>query len=150
MHMENPSNKTNFKILSCKNHVIDRHDNDCDTGYVKPVEIPSEKLHNYGLLQRIYKRFLTGGDGVNFVETNGTDSGVAFFLHFSVHATKKDKQKGEDTRILPVHYSDNCLSLVPGETTTINMSFEMPSGVTPRVTLHGCNYYRSHTVYRGC
>ncbi|KAF6174361.1 hypothetical protein GIB67_027832 [Kingdonia uniflora] len=69
---------------------------------------------------------LRGGDGVNFVETNGTDSGVAFFLHFLVYTTKKDKQEGKDTRILPVHYSDNYFSLVPGETTTIN-SFEICS-----------------------
>ncbi|KAF6141937.1 hypothetical protein GIB67_037905 [Kingdonia uniflora] len=99
IHIENLSNTTNFKTLSCKNHVIDRHDNDYDIGSVEPVEIPSEKSHNYGLLQRIYRQFSTGGDGMNFVETNGTDSGVAFFLHFSVHATKKDKQEGEDTRI---------------------------------------------------
>ncbi|KAF6138627.1 hypothetical protein GIB67_032521 [Kingdonia uniflora] len=100
MHIENLSNTTNFKALSCKNHVIDRHDNDYDMGTIEPVEIPLKKLHNYGLLQRIYRWFLTGGDGVNFVETNETDSGVAFFLYFSVHATKKDKQEGDDTRIL--------------------------------------------------
>ncbi|KAF6135351.1 hypothetical protein GIB67_027225 [Kingdonia uniflora] len=82
-----------------------QHDNDYDMGSIELVEIPSKKLHNYGLLQRIYRRFLIGGDGVNFAKTNGTDFGVAFFLHFSVHATKKDKQEGEAT--------------------TINMSFEI-------------------------
>ncbi|PKI74067.1 hypothetical protein CRG98_005545 [Punica granatum] len=78
---------------------------------------------------------------------NGTDAGVAFFLHFSVHEMKTDTKEGEDTRILPVHYSDNYFSLVPGEVMPVKISFEVPRGVTPRVTLSGWNYHSSHTVH---
>ena len=84
-------------------------------------------------------------------EINGQDIGVAFFLHFSVHASNKDHKEGEDTRILPVHYSDNYFSVVPGETMTIKISFEVPSGVSPCVTLRGWNYqgqtiHEAHTI----
>lgn len=79
---------------------------------------------------------------------NGTDTGVAFFLNFSVHGAKKDLGNNgyEDTRILPVHYSDNYFSLVPGETMKVDLSFEVPEGVVPRVLLTGWNYSESHTI----
>ena len=52
------------------------------------------------------------------------------FLYFSVH--------GEDTKILPVHYTDNYFSLVPGE--SMPVTFEIPLGVISRVTLEAWNY----------
>ncbi|CAL1407378.1 unnamed protein product [Linum trigynum] len=67
--------------------------------------------------------------------------------HFSVHAANAKYQEGEDTKILPVHYSDNYFSLVPGEQMRIKLSFEVPPGVTPRVTLHGWNYPGGHAVH---
>ncbi|CAA6654061.1 unnamed protein product [Spirodela intermedia] len=70
---------------------------------------------------------------------NGTDAGVAFFLRFSVHRAQQDHEE-EDTRILPVHYSDNYLSLVPGESAVVDISFEVPSGVSPRIKLVGWNH----------
>ncbi|XP_020578190.1 mannosylglycoprotein endo-beta-mannosidase-like [Phalaenopsis equestris] len=79
--------------------------------------------------------------GWRVFEVTGSESGVAFFLHFSVHAAKKVEEEADDTRILPVHYSDNYFSLVPGESMAINISFEVPQGVTPRVVLHGWNYH---------
>ncbi|XP_047319995.1 mannosylglycoprotein endo-beta-mannosidase [Impatiens glandulifera] len=95
-----------------------------------------------GLIERICSRFSKEKDenmNKKVLEINGTDSGVAFFLHFSVHAAKKEHKEGEDTRILPVHYSDNYFSLVPGEEMSVTLSFQVPSGVTPRVTLNGWN-----------
>ncbi|KAL3030406.1 hypothetical protein AAZX31_03G218000 [Glycine max] len=90
--------------------------------------------------KRIHKCFSGKSDGLKVTEINGPDVGVAFFLHFSVHTSKRDYEEGKDTRILPVHYSDNYFSLVPGETLPINISFDVPQGVTPRVILHGWNY----------
>ncbi|KAJ6359776.1 hypothetical protein OIU77_003895 [Salix suchowensis] len=91
------------------------------------------------------------GDGENddlqVSEINGSDEGVAFFLYFSVHASKPGHKEGEDSRILPVHYSDNYFSLVPGEVMPIKISFEVPPGVTPRIRLHGWNYHSGHKVY---
>ncbi|KAF5183372.1 Mannosylglycoprotein endo-beta-mannosidase [Thalictrum thalictroides] len=122
--------------LNLKNHSI-----------LSECEGCTEENHEVGLFKRIYQCFTKEDNGLRTVETNGTDSGVAFFLHFSVHATKKDKKDGEDTRILPVHYSDNYFSLVPGEAMPINISFEVPYGVTPRVTLRGWNYHTGQTIY---
>ncbi|KAL9320281.1 hypothetical protein ACSQ67_012120 [Phaseolus vulgaris] len=85
--------------------------------------------------------------GLKVTEINGSDVGVAFFLQISVHTSKKDYKEGEDTRILPVHYSDNYFSLVPGETMPINISFESPQGVSPRVILHGWNYKGGELIY---
>ncbi|KAG8363817.1 hypothetical protein BUALT_Bualt19G0061700 [Buddleja alternifolia] len=81
--------------------------------------------------------------GVRVSEINGNENGVAFFLHLSVHASGKDEN---DSRVLPVHYSDNYFSLVPGEVTTISLNFEVAQGVTPRVMIHGWNYDTGHTV----
>ncbi|CAI0551282.1 unnamed protein product [Linum tenue] len=89
----------------------------------------------------------TDGNSMRVCEVNGSDIGVAFFIHFSVHAANAKYQEGEDTRILPVHYSDNYFSLVPGEQMRIKLSFEVPPGVTPRVTLHGWNYPGGHAVH---
>lgn len=82
------------------------------------------------------------------LEVNGTDSGVAFFLHFSVHSSGSStaKEKYNDTRILPVHYSDNYFSLTPGEKTAIDISFEAPPGSSPRVVLRGWNHHLDHAV----
>ncbi|KAK8961879.1 Mannosylglycoprotein endo-beta-mannosidase [Platanthera guangdongensis] len=95
-----------------------------------------------GVLSRICRglHFSRSRNLQSVFEVNGADSGVAFFLHLSVHASKKvEGGDVSDTRILPVHYSDNYFSLVPGEATTINISFEA-AGVTPRVVLRGWNY----------
>ncbi|CAL1393459.1 unnamed protein product [Linum trigynum] len=89
----------------------------------------------------------TDGNSMRVCEVHGSDVGVAFFLQFSVHAAKEKYQEGEDTRILPVHYSDNYFSLVPGEQMRIKLSFVVPPGVTPRVILHGWNFPGGHVVH---
>lgn len=147
MNLQNMSKNPNYKSLRYKNNIIDRKDeNNYDMDSMKLIEGLTEEKPEVGLVRRIYKYFSREDDSLRIMETNGTDSGVAFFLHFSVHTTSKDKT-GEDTRILPVHYTDNYFSLVPGETMTISISFEVPSGMTPRVTLHGWNYHFGHSVY---
>ncbi|KAG8068933.1 hypothetical protein GUJ93_ZPchr0005g16012 [Zizania palustris] len=87
-------------------------------------------------------------DNLTTVEVNGTDSGVAFFLHFSVHTSESSSSQDtyKDTRILPVHYSDNFFSLTPGEKMTIDISFDDPQGSSPRVILKGWNHNLDHAV----
>nr|XP_027188383.1 mannosylglycoprotein endo-beta-mannosidase-like isoform X2 [Cicer arietinum] len=105
------------------------------------------KEHESGWLKRIHRCFAgKSDDGLKVCEINGDDVGVAFFIHFSVHASQTEYKEGEDTRILPVHYSDNYFSLVPEETMVVNISFEVPQGVTPRVTLDGWNYDGRQTI----
>uniref|UniRef100_A0A0A9CSP7 Exo-beta-D-glucosaminidase Ig-fold domain-containing protein n=1 Tax=Arundo donax TaxID=35708 RepID=A0A0A9CSP7_ARUDO len=68
------------------------------------------------------------GNNLRTIEVNGTDSVVAFSLHFSVHNSESSisREKYRDTRILPVHYSNNYFSLTPGEKMAIDISFEAP------------------------
>ena len=74
------------------------------------------------------------------------EPGIAFFLRFSVHRAHQGDEEGGDTRILPVHYSDNYLSLVPGESTVVDISFEVPTGVSPKIKLDGWNYPGGLTI----
>lgn len=87
-------------------------------------------------------------DNRRTLEVSGTDSGVAFFLHFSVHTSESstDGEEYNDTRILPVHYSDNYFSLTPGENMAVDISFEAPQGSSPRVVLRGWNHHLDHAV----
>ncbi|KAL8088663.1 hypothetical protein AgCh_038441 [Apium graveolens] len=136
MHVQNTSKKPDSKNLLYKNNFVDRKgDNDYDSSSSEPALSHDEQQVN--IVQRIYRKFSGEPNGLRTVEINGSETGVAFFLHFSVHALKKDQREGEDTRILPVHYSDNYFSLVPGEVMTITLSFEVSSDATPRVTLQG-------------
>lgn len=102
-----------------------------------------------GLLQRLFSKCVVSADskrGLKVVEMEGSDPGVAFFLRFSVHNAETEKQ---DTRILPVHYSDNYFSLVPGESMSFKISFAAPTGIkkSPRVMLRGWNYPDGFTVF---
>lgn len=143
-----PSYKVNVRLknlsrssrsLICK-AMDDKKDSFSDMG--TSTEFMTSEQSQRGILRRI-----SGALGLSrpvnspiVVEVNGEDSGIAFFLHFSVHAASEDQRKFEDTRILPIHYSDNYFSLVPGETMNVTIDFEVPSGVTPRITLSGWNY----------
>lgn len=140
MHVQNVSKNPEYESPLYKNNFITRQDD-------QDFSMTSRGKGEVGLVRRIYGLFSWGSEGVRIVETEGSDVGVAFFLHFSVHALRSDRKEGEDTRILPVHYSDNYFSLVPGEVMSINISFEVPPGVTPRVTLRGWNYHVNHTVH---
>ncbi|CAK9163379.1 unnamed protein product [Ilex paraguariensis] len=148
MHVQNRSEKPDSTSLLDTNNFIKKKGNgDSDMASVELVHSGTQKKQEFGLFKRIYRQFSKEGNGLRATEINGAEPGVAFFLQFSVHALKKDLKEGEDTRILPVHYSDNYLSLAPGEEMAITISFEVPLDVTPRVTLHGWNYHGGHTVY---
>ncbi|KAK7344233.1 hypothetical protein VNO77_13609 [Canavalia gladiata] len=142
MHVQNTSKRPDSKSLTFEHDSTGRQNNSCFvTDSLETVHSEAVKEHEVGWFKRIHKCFAGKSDGLKVSEVNGHDIGVAFFLHFSVHAANRDHKEGEDTRILPVHYSDNYFSLVPGETMTIKISFEVPPGVSPRVTLHGWNYH---------
>ncbi|CAN1232897.1 Mannosylglycoprotein endo-beta-mannosidase [Linum perenne] len=131
------------------NFVASVTDDDADYDLNSPV-LADKTRRNDSFFQSMSRMLSTMGGSSSsskVSEVNGSDVGVAFFLQFSVHAAKSRYEEGEDTRILPVHYSDNYFSLVPGEEMTVKLSFEVPAGVTPRVTLHGWNYPGGHTVH---
>ncbi|KAH9314279.1 hypothetical protein KI387_022906 [Taxus chinensis] len=94
-----------------------------------------------GLLSRISSLVCTRKKQkqMQVTETKGDHSGVAFFLHFSVFAATKSLKPGEDARILPVHYSDNYFSLVPGEVLPIDITFEVSKNTVPQIVLQGWN-----------
>lgn len=156
MHLQNTSKKPDslslvledFQNTSKNNFIAGAGNGDYDTTATVPVYSGTEEKRGTGLFQRICSRFSKEADdaGLKVVNMNGAEVGVAFFLHFSVHASKKEHKEGEDTRILPVHYSDNYFSLVPGETMPITISFKVPPGVTPRVTLNGWNIHGHNNV----
>lgn len=147
MCVKNKSKKPNSESLTDRNDFVSpQFDGDYDMNSLNHPHTQAPEKAETGLFQKVFARFTKETDGSKVAEVNGTNNGVAFFLNFSVHGIKKEHTKGEDTRILPVHYSDNYFSLVPGEEMTIKISFEAPSGVTPRVTLNGWNYHGSPTV----
>lgn len=108
--------------------------------------VQDDEKHNLGLLQKLFSRCVVSADSNRNLKVVGSDSGVAFFLRFSVHNAETEKQ---DTRILPVHYSDNYFSLVPGESMSFKISFAAPTGMkkSPRVLLRGWNYPDGFTVF---
>ncbi|CAN7134543.1 unnamed protein product [Brassica rapa subsp. narinosa] len=105
-------------------------------------------LQEEGLLHKLFSRCgVVAGDSIRGLKVVvGSDPGVAFFLRFSVHNVEAEQQ---DTRILPVHYSDNYFSLVPGESMSFKISFAAPTGMkkSPRVVLRGWNYPDGFTVF---
>ncbi|KAH6805791.1 glycoside hydrolase family 2 protein [Perilla frutescens var. frutescens] len=135
MHIENTSKKPDSRSLLQSNNNSDA-----------PLWPDREKKQKQSLFQKVLKNFSPKSNGVRVAEIDGTETGVAFFLQLSVHASKKDKKDGEDTRILPVHYSDNYFSLVPGEVLTVTLNFEVSEGITPRVMINGWNYQSGYTV----
>ena len=147
MHVENTSKKPNLKDLLHKNIFCPKiADGDHNGASLQLVPDRNQNKQQAGILQRIYRQFSCGSDGLRVAEIEGSDVGVAFFLHFSVHKSKTELKEGEDTRILPVHYSDNYFSLVPGETTSVTMTFEVPAGEAPLIQLHGWNYNVGLTI----
>lgn len=152
MHVQNTSKKPDSSTSTLVNNFAStQSDDDFDTSSVELTHENSEDNNGVGvgvgLFKRIFKSFAKENEGLKVTEMNGSDVGVAFFLHFSVHASAAGHKEGEDTRILPVHYSDNYFSLVPGEGLPIKITFEVPPGVTPRIALQGWNYPGSNTVH---
>jgi len=93
---------------------------------------------NYSGLQHINKTKpkvdITRTNGrITATITNPAGGPVAFFNRISL-IDPKTKQ-----RILPVFYSDNYFSILPGESRTITMDYTGRNGVNPQVTLRGWN-----------
>ncbi|MBS1606406.1 MAG: glycosyl hydrolase [Bacteroidetes bacterium] len=65
--------------------------------------------------------------------TNPAGGPVAFFNRISL------VNRGNRQRILPVFYSDNYFSILPGESKTITMDYTPRDGETPQVSLRGWN-----------
>ncbi|XP_015875205.2 mannosylglycoprotein endo-beta-mannosidase [Ziziphus jujuba] len=148
MNVNNVSDKPKAETLTYQNNFIARQsDDDFDMSSLEPEYRRIDDNHRTGLFQRICRRLSGEPRGSRLTEINGSAKGVAFFLHFSVHSSKTVQKEGEDTRILPVHYSDNYFSLVPGESLPIKITFEVPPGVTPRITLKGWNYHGNHPIH---
>ncbi|PQQ06518.1 mannosylglycoprotein endo-beta-mannosidase [Prunus yedoensis var. nudiflora] len=147
MRIQNKSKKPVPKSLTYQNNFTTKQgDGDFDVASVESTHDGADRELEVGWFRKISRHFTKENGGLRVAEINGNDTGVAFFLHFSVHGLKTDHKEGEDTKILRVHYSDNYFSLVPGEAMPIKISFEVPPGVTPRVTLDGWNYHGVHTV----
>lgn len=142
----NKSKKPDSRCLLDKNIITKSTGASDSDALLEPVPSANEREQEMSLFQKIQRNFSKEGDSLKVTSVNGTDDGVAFFLQLSVHDSKKNEKEGEDPRILPVHYSDNYFSLVPGEEMSVTISFEVPSGVKPRVTLQGWNYRGGHTV----
>lgn len=147
MHIQNTSKKPDSNAPLYRNNFIRRNGSFDESDSSESFDLLDGEKHEISLYEKIRRNFSRGHNKAKVSEVNGTGKGVAFFLHFSVHASKEENKKGEeDTRILPIHYSNNYFSLVPGEVMTVTISFEVPPGVTPRVTLHGWNHHDVHTV----
>ncbi|XP_052734776.1 mannosylglycoprotein endo-beta-mannosidase isoform X2 [Vigna angularis] len=143
MHVTNSSERP-----ESRSSTVRPSDGFCGTQSLETPHFSVGREHETVLLKGIHGCFSGKSDGLKVTEIKGSDVGVAFFLQISVHTSKKNSKEGEeDTRILPVHYSDNYFSLVPGETMPINISFEAPQGVTPQVLLHGWNYNGGELIY---
>ena len=65
--------------------------------------------------------------------TNPKGGAVAFFNRVSL----VDSKTGE--RVLPAFYSDNYISVVPGESKTVTVEFTPQQGVTPKIEVSGWN-----------
>ncbi|KAJ0977496.1 hypothetical protein J5N97_012970 [Dioscorea zingiberensis] len=147
MHVQNLSKSSHSTNIGFKKMESEKY---VDDYYVNLADANQEIIPGNGqtsLLSKIYRGLLSrSSNSPKVLETNGADSGVAFFLHFSVHAAKKDTKNEVDTRILPVHYSDNYFSLIPGETLPITILFDVPEGITPRVVLNGWSYHEEQSI----
>jgi hypothetical protein len=92
----------------------------------------------YSGLQRMGKAALAVEarfDGTRIVVTlrNPADGPVAFFNRLSL----VDPATGK--RLLPVFYSDNYLSVLPGESRTVVLEYEPHAGTPPLVSVQGWN-----------
>lgn len=80
-----------------------------------------------------FKAKRISNDRIEVSITNAKDNPVAFFNRISlVNAQTKE-------RILPAFYDDNYVSVLPGETITVQVDYIPEKGVTPSVTLQGWN-----------
>ncbi|MBS1689450.1 MAG: hypothetical protein JSS96_12050 [Bacteroidetes bacterium] len=77
-------------------------------------------------------RYITK-DSIELTLINDAAGPVAFFNRISL-INSKDKQ-----RILPVYYSDNYISILPGERQIVILEYKPQNRVTPSIRLGGWN-----------
>ncbi|KAJ8768100.1 hypothetical protein K2173_021040 [Erythroxylum novogranatense] len=151
MLVHNTSKKPNTKSLTYQNNFVARvGDEDHSMSSAEPVNTGGGE-HEGSLFKRFFGHFSGENNSLKVAEVGGDGVGVAFFLRFSVHGVttaSTQTKEGKDTRILPVHYSDNYFSLVPGEVMPLKISFEVPPGVSARVTLKGWNHHHIRNIFQ--
>ncbi len=99
---------------------------------------------NYSGLQEMKKAAVlitakkTGGGKIEVTIQNPKDNPVAFFNRLSV-VNKTSKQ-----RILPAFYSDNYISVLPGQEKTIGIDYTPVAGENVEVELYGWNVEKQY------
>ena len=104
----------------------------------------SKEYQNYNDLAKMKKAkisascsaALTGGIGKNKVVIKNVGDQVAFMIRLKV----LDTETGE--RVLPIHYSDNYFSLVPGESKEIFIDFSLAEDKNAEIYAEGWNIKR--------
>ena len=98
MHVQNVAKKADFRSLTYMNNFTAKQGNgDFDMASLEPATSGTAEKHEVGLFQRIFRCFTKKNGSLKVTEVNGANVGVAFFLHFSVHALKTDHKEGETT-----------------------------------------------------
>ena len=81
---------------------------------LEPATSGTDENNQVGLFQRIFRCFTKENGSLKVTEVNGADVGVAFFLHFSVHALKTDHNILNCPICSEKHLSLKVSPMVPG------------------------------------
>jgi len=124
----------NFYWLSTKSDVL----SDSSTWYMTPVNSYADytQLRQMPAATVRTAATFTSGNGVGHAKVTLTNTGpnIAFFIRLQVTG-----RNGEEA--LPVTWSDNYVSLLPGETRVLTASYRMRDlgGGAPKAVVHGWN-----------
>jgi exo-1,4-beta-D-glucosaminidase len=139
---------SNFYWLSTQPDVLDW---DRSTWYVTPTKTFADLTALQGLpkvdVQATAESEMNGDEGVTRITVENASRDLAFFVHFKVVAEGarfgfEEEEGGRgDNEVLPILWSDNCISLLPGEKRLITASYakrRLRSG-KPVVKIDGWN-----------
>ena len=138
---------SNFYWLSTQPDVLDW---DRSTWYVTPTKTFADLTALQGLpkvdVQATAQSEMNGDEGVTRITVENPSRGLAFFVHFKVAAEGarfgfEEGGGGGDDEVLPILWSDNYISLLPGEKREITASYakrRLRSG-KPVVKIDGWN-----------
>jgi exo-1,4-beta-D-glucosaminidase len=139
LNLENDKGQTissNFYWLSTKDDVLDWQKS---TWYYTPASSYAD-MTQLEQLQRtklvVSGRALRfGGDGVAHVTLSNPSHNLAFFVHLQI------KQGNSDQQVLPVIWSDNYFSLLPGESKDVTANYQLRdiSSAVPFLSVEGWN-----------
>ncbi|KAL0003668.1 hypothetical protein SO802_011229 [Lithocarpus litseifolius] len=91
MHVEIVAKKAYSRSLTYMNNFTAKQGNgDFDMASLESTTSATDEKHEVGLFQRIFRCFTKENGSLKVTEVNGVDVGGAFFLHFSVHALKRN------------------------------------------------------------